>query len=110
MKPADPSILTINGGSLTITFALFVAGDGLRLILKGAVEWIGRPEASLRVEGIGKADTSSRPLGAPNPSVAVDSLMDWLESRTRGHPWPRWGITWCMAGPSSATRLESPRR
>jgi hypothetical protein len=42
--------------------------------------------------------------------VAVDSLMDWLESRTRGHPWPRWGITWCMAGPSSATRLESPRR
>ena len=30
MKPANPSILTINGGSSSIKFALFEAGDPLR--------------------------------------------------------------------------------
>ena len=32
MKPADPRILTINGGSSSIKFALFEAGDALRRI------------------------------------------------------------------------------
>ena len=36
MKPADPRILTINGGSSSIKFALFEAGDSLRRILEGA--------------------------------------------------------------------------
>ena len=30
MKPANPRILTINGGSSSIKFALFEAGDSLR--------------------------------------------------------------------------------
>ena len=30
MKPANPHILTINGGSSSIKFALFEAGDSLR--------------------------------------------------------------------------------
>ena len=51
MKPANPHILTINGGSSTIKFALFEAGDSLRRILEGAIERIGLPEATLRVKG-----------------------------------------------------------
>ncbi len=35
MKPADPCMLTINGGSSSIKFALFEAGDALRRILGG---------------------------------------------------------------------------
>ena len=47
MKPADPRILTINGGSSSIKFALFEAGDSLRRILEGEIERIGLPEATL---------------------------------------------------------------
>jgi acetate kinase len=42
-----PLILTINGGSSSIKFALFKAGDSLRRTLKGAIERIGLPEADL---------------------------------------------------------------
>ena len=35
MKPANPRILTINGGSSSIKFALFEAADSLRRILAG---------------------------------------------------------------------------
>ena len=51
MKPANPRILTINGGSSSIKFALFEAGDSLRRILEGEIERIGLPEATLRVKG-----------------------------------------------------------
>ena len=44
-KPANPRILTINGGSSSIKFALFEAGDSLRRILESAIERIGLPEA-----------------------------------------------------------------
>ena len=52
MKPANPHILTINGGSSSIKFALFEAGDSLRRILEGGIERIGLPEATLRVKGL----------------------------------------------------------
>jgi acetate kinase len=35
MKPANPRILTINGGSSSIKFALFESGDSLRRISGG---------------------------------------------------------------------------
>ena len=52
LKPANPGILTINGGSSSIKFALFEAADSLRRILQGAIERIGLPEATLRVKGL----------------------------------------------------------
>ena len=50
MPPANPRILTVNGGSSSIKFALFEAGDSLRRILSGAIERIGQPKAILRVK------------------------------------------------------------
>ena len=44
MTPANPHILTINGGSSSIKFALFEAGNSLRRILEGGIERIGLPE------------------------------------------------------------------
>jgi fructose-bisphosphate aldolase class 1 len=35
MKPANPHILTINGGSSSIKFAMFESGDSLQRILEG---------------------------------------------------------------------------
>ncbi len=79
MKPADAHILTINGGSSSIKFALF---DGaLRRILAGSIERIGLPEAALRVQGLTPQDNFSRPVTAPDHTAAVAVLMDWIEER-----------------------------
>ena len=55
MNPAKPRVLTINGGSSSIKFALFEADDSLRRILEGGIERIGLPEATLRVKGMNLA-------------------------------------------------------
>ncbi|MGD1002675.1 MAG: acetate/propionate family kinase [Candidatus Brocadiia bacterium] len=81
MKPAKPHILTINGGSSSIKFALFEAGVSPRRILEGALERIGLPEAVLRVKGSNPADNFSRPVTAPDHTTAVGVLMDWIEER-----------------------------
>jgi len=82
MKPANPRILTINGGSSSIKFALFEAGDSLRRILEGVIERIGLPEATLRVKSLNQADNFSRAVTAPDHTVAVGVLMDWIEERS----------------------------
>jgi acetate kinase len=81
MKTADQRILTINGGSSSIKFALFEAGDSLQRILEGGIERIGLPGAALRVKGLDQADNFSRPVTAPDHTVAVGALMDWIEQR-----------------------------
>jgi acetate kinase len=77
----NPRILTINGGSSSIKFAVFEAGDSLRRILEGAIERIGLPETTLRVKGLEQADNFSRSVTAPDHTVAVGALMDWIEER-----------------------------
>jgi len=79
---SSPRVLTINGGSSSIKFAVFEAGDSLRRILKGSIERIGRPDAILRVKGVSEADNFSRPVAAPNHTAAVGALMNWIEERS----------------------------
>ena len=81
MKPVNPRILTINGGSSSIKFALFEADGSLRRILEGAIERIGLPEPPLRVKGLNRQDNFSRSVAASDHSVAVGILMDWIEER-----------------------------
>jgi acetate kinase len=81
MKSANPRILTINGGSSSIKFALFEAGDSLRRILEGGIERIGLLQATLRVQGVNPADNFSRPVTAPDHPLAVGILMNWIEER-----------------------------
>jgi acetate kinase len=86
MKPAIPRvltrILTINGGSSSIKFAIFDAGDSLRRILEGGIERIGLPEATFRVKGSDQADNFSRLVTAPDHTAAVGVLTDWIEERS----------------------------
>jgi acetate kinase len=82
MQPANPRILTINGGSSSIKFALFEAADSLRRILEGGIEGIGQPEATWRVTGVDQTDTASRAMAAPDHTVAVGVVMDWIEARS----------------------------
>jgi len=81
MKPAIPHILTVNGGSSSIKFALFEAGDPLRRILGGEIERIGLLEATWWVKGLNQADNFSRPIEALGHAAAVGVLMDWIEKR-----------------------------
>ena len=82
MKPANPRILTINGGSSSIKFALFEAGGPLRWILEGGLERIGLPEATLRVKGLDQVNNFSRLVTAPDHTAAVGVLMDWIEEQS----------------------------
>ena len=83
MKQAKQSILTINGGSSSIKFALFDAGINLKRTLDGRIERIGLPEATFVVKGSNKADNFTRSVTAANHTVAVELLMDWIEERIR---------------------------
>jgi acetate kinase len=117
MKPARPRILTINGGSSSIKFALFEAGDPPRRILEGGIERIGLPEASLRVKGLNQADTFSRPVTAPDHTAAVGALMDWIEERRGrealtavGHRVVHGGPKYSQAQRITAEMVEELRR
>ena len=80
-SPPGACILTINGGSSSIKFALFETGDSLRRILAGEIERIGLPEAAFVVKGLNPADSFTRPVTAANHTAAVGVLMDWIEAR-----------------------------
>ena len=84
MKPANPHILTINGGSSSIKFALFETGDSLRRILGGGIDRIGQPGATLRMKGLNPGDNFSRPVTVPDLTAAVGVLIDGIEERS-GH-------------------------
>jgi acetate kinase len=99
MKPAKPRILTINGGSSSIKFALFEAGDLLRRILEGAIERIGLPKAAMRVKGADQADNFSRLVTAPDHTTAVGALMDWIADRSRRDPLTAVGHRVVQGGP-----------
>ena len=82
MKSAGSRVLTINGGSSSIKFALFEVGAALRQILGGELERIGLPEATLRVKGSNPADNFSRPVTAADHTAAIGALMEWIEEHS----------------------------
>jgi acetate kinase len=85
MKLAHPRILTINGGSSSIKFAVFEAAGELRRTLSGSIDRIGMPEATLRVESSDPAENFSRSMAAPNHATAVNGLMDWIGEWSASH-------------------------
>jgi len=81
IKPATSTVLTVNGGSSSIKFALFEAGQSLRRVLAGRLERIGLPDARFQLKGPDPKDNVSKPVHAPDHTAAVNLLMDWLEER-----------------------------
>ena len=51
-------------------------------MLEGAIERIGRPDATLRVKGLSQADSYSMLVNAPDHKVAVNDLMNAIEGRS----------------------------
>lgn len=79
--PPAAHILTINGGSSSIKFALFEEGQSLPRLLEGVIKRIGLSDASFHVKGVDPADNLSRRLRAPDHAAAVGALLDWIEER-----------------------------
>ncbi|MEO8779082.1 MAG: acetate/propionate family kinase [Rhodanobacter sp.] len=81
MASTKPLILTLNGGSSSIKFALFEASDVPQRILGGAIERMGQPQATLETKGPHAADHVSRQVNAPDHTAAVKVLMDAIQQR-----------------------------
>jgi acetate kinase len=78
-SPANSRILTINGGSSSIKFALFEVGASLDRTLTGSIQRIGSPEAVFRVKGSPQTNATARPVAARDYAAAVSLLVDWIE-------------------------------
>ena len=75
-----PSVLTLNGGSSSIRFAIFEQASP-RPPLRGKMERIGGAHVAMTVDqGRGLAPARVK-VEVKAPAAAVDSLFDWLESQ-----------------------------
>src|ERR1035437_6962524 len=81
MKSALPCVLTINGGSSSIRFAVYEAGDALRRQLDGKIDRIGLSGTNLVVSDPSGNPQVSRRVAAASHGTAVGALLDWLEEK-----------------------------
>ena len=82
LKPV-PCILTINGGSSSIKFALYRAYSPTTKILSGKIERIGLPGPKLTTKDSAQ-NTQTQGIRAPNHRAAGRFLIRWL-ARHAGH-------------------------
>jgi acetate kinase len=75
------SILTINGGSSSIKFALYHAAPSLVRRLTGRIERIGLPDARFSVHDLTRDERTDRTIVAADHHAAADVLLDWLDGR-----------------------------
>ncbi|MGA8241792.1 MAG: hypothetical protein WB818_14565 [Desulfobacterales bacterium] len=83
MKPADARILTINGGSSSIKFALYQVVEPLKRGLSGKVDRIGLNGTNLTFHDPASNQQDSRSLAADDHKSAATSLIDWLEEQNQ---------------------------
>lgn len=78
----DPvHILTINGGSSSIKFALYQIGESLVRMLHGKIDRIGLPDTSLEFNDRIRNQQGINSFVASDPKSAANSLIDWLEGQ-----------------------------
>jgi len=81
MKPANPRILTINGGSSSIRFAVYQVGEPLKRRLYGKVDRVGLSGTNLTFNDPTRNSPDSRSLAASDHTSAANFLIDWLEKQ-----------------------------
>ncbi len=81
MLPASASILTINGGSSSIKFALYQRGEALERKLVGKIDRIGLSGTNLTFNDTSQAEPGSRNIEAADHGSAANFLIDWLEQQ-----------------------------
>jgi len=82
MKPADPAILVINGGSSSIRFAVYWQRGPLTLAFHDRVERIGLPGTCLFFSDGSGGPLTSTGFAAHDHRSAATLLIDWLEGQS----------------------------
>lgn len=77
--PAQKTILALNGGSSSIKFALFDAGNLQNRTLYGKIERIGIAGTALTAVVPGQTKPVNEKLPAGDFAAAIQFLIDWLE-------------------------------
>lgn len=80
MKTANLNILTINGGSSSIKFALYKT-DGFKRMLYGSVDRIGLNDTTLSFNDLIGNRQDRRRISATDHRSAANSMIDWLETQ-----------------------------
>ncbi len=73
-------VLTINGGSSSIKFALYEPAAAPRRLLSGSVDRIGLAGPTLTVRTPGGQIVADQAARAPDHAAAARQLIDWLAS------------------------------
>ena len=81
MKPSHTCILTINGGSSSIKFALYQTGEPLEQRLAGKVDRIGLSGTNLTFNDPTRSERDSRSIQVSGHGSVADFLIDWLEEQ-----------------------------
>src|ERR1019366_6799424 len=80
-RTATPCVVTINGGSSSIRFALYEAGEAPRRLLSGRIDRIGLGGTSLAAADSAGKPLVARRLVASDHHSAAGHMLDWLEAR-----------------------------
>lgn len=80
-KKALPGVLTINGGSSSIKFAMFDPMNLSARMLAGRIERIGLPKATLSVKSAVARESVCCAIKAPDHTAAVKILIAWIKER-----------------------------
>ena len=74
-------ILTINGGSSSLKFALFHVGSPLTRVASCRVDRIGFPEGTLTLTDVAGGTSERRTIQAAHHKDCVDPVIAWLEQK-----------------------------
>jgi acetate kinase len=77
-------ILTINSGSSSIKFSLYVLGQTERLALKGELGRIGVSQGFFQAEDHQGRQLTAQESDLPNHEAALKTLFDWLQGHEVG--------------------------
>ena len=81
MTSTWPCVLSINGGSSSIRFAVYEAGEALRRQFDGKIDRVGLSGTTLVVNDHSGIPLVSRRVAADNHRKAAGVLLDWLEDQ-----------------------------
>jgi len=76
-----PLILTVNGGSSSIKFALYKAGQPLKRVLYGKIDRIGLKGSALMWRDAAMNKQEVEHISTSDHRSAANVLIDWLEKR-----------------------------
>ena len=114
-RPGDPSpgppgrsfILTVNGGSSSLKFALFDRADPPARRASGRIERIGLAGTRLAATGVGGTIREAG-VEAPDHRAAAGLLVEWVDREVGLAASRRSGTAWSTAAAGTSGRSRSP--